>query len=416
MKIQLTRNRIYQILFGICVAVTYLNIYELTFAVWAAVFAFTIRRKYSLTVVKYVLCFAAIFVIAWISSLFGEYTEYNFFRDISYMVKPILGILVGYQLCRNVDIKPFRMIMYTGLVVAALHLGIILFSMVVYRISNIHELRHYTGYFGDFEVYALLVACFPSKLGFEISRKKMWLYIAILGFSSFLYLSRANFIQFAILFLAMKGYMQLTKRALVVIGALILFAGIGYAIIYNMHFTRNGKGLEGLMYKIQNAPIEAFATKINKNDWQDFNDNYRSFENIITVRQVSSHGTNAVLFGEGLGATIDLGRKLYTNDGEFIRYLPTLHNGFMTVLLKAGLLGVLLYLLFLYYLSKNGYSRNPIVQNINYFLSGTAVYMLLATWVLLGLYLKIDNKALIIGLVIGYKELLIRNQKTVEPT
>ena len=31
-----------------------------------------------------------------------------------------------------------------------------------------------------------------------------------------------------------------------------------------MHLNRNGKGVETLLYKIKNAPIEAFKTKINK--------------------------------------------------------------------------------------------------------------------------------------------------------
>jgi len=408
MKIRYTSNLLYQILFAICVAVTYLNIYELTFGVWVLTFLVTLRPTYSWRIVKYVLCFTAIFLIALVSSFYNEYKTYNFFRDVTYMVKPVLGLLVGYQLCRNMNIKPFHTILYTGLFIAVVHLGMILYSMAIYRIINIHELRHHTGYFSDFEIYACIVLCFHKAFEIRLTRQKLWLFAAILAFSSFLYLARTGFIQFFVLYLAMRGYLRLTKRSIIIISSIVIATVASYTVIYNMNFTRNGKGLEGLMYKIKNAPIEAFKTKIDADDWRDFNDNYRSYENIITVNQVSYQGTGKILFGKGMGATVDLGRKLWTNDGEFIRYLPTLHNGYMTVYLKSGLTGIFFYLLFLYFLSRQGKSDIPIVQKVNLLLSGTSIFLILGTWVLLGFYLKIDNKSLIVGLILAYKEITTR--------
>jgi hypothetical protein len=401
-------NLICQLLFALCVGVTYLNIYELTFAVWSLTLLISLKRRYSLTIVQYVLCFAAIFGIALAVSFFKEFSNYNFFRDISYMLKPILGMLVGYQLCRDTEVKPFHTILYTGLGIAIIHMGLIFYSAALYRIVNIHELRHYTGYFSDFEFYALLVVFFHKEFGIEMSAKKKWILILIIGISGTLYVSRTNFIQFFILFLAMKGYFKMTRRAVTVMTTVIAVTLIGYAIIYNMPLTRNGRGMEGFLYKIKNAPIEAFKTKVNQNDWQDFNDNYRSFETIITLKQVTSEGTSGVLFGKGMGATIDVGRRMYTNDGEYIRFVPTLHNGYTTIFLKAGVAGLLFIIIFLVLLARQGKSEIPIVNQINLLLKGTAIFMIMANWVLLGLYLKIDNKALIIGFILAYKELIVK--------
>src|SRR6476620_9404048 len=206
-----TRDLLHQILFAICVGVTYLNIYELTFAIWIITFLITIRPSYSLKMIGFVACFVAIFVIALISSTFHDFKSYNFFRDVTYMVKPALGLLIGYQLCRRKEMKPFETIMYVGLGIAVIHLLLVVYNMLVYRVVNIHELRRLTGYFSEFEVYALLVVCFCERLGVLLPRKRKRLFIAIIGVSTFLYLSRTDFLQFIIMFLAMKGYFRLNR-------------------------------------------------------------------------------------------------------------------------------------------------------------------------------------------------------------
>ena len=406
--IKKSENLTCQVLFALCVGVTYLNIYELTFAVWSVTLLFTLKRKYSFTIISYALCFVAIFLIALGVSFFREFNGYIFFRDISYMLKPILGLIVGYQLCRNTDIKPFHTIIYIGLGIALIHLGMIFYNAIAHNIINIHELRHFTGYFSDYEFYALLLLFFNKEFEVELSTERKWLLIVIIGVSGTLYVSRTNFIQLIVLFLAMKGYFRLSRRAIIVMATVIITTLAGYAIIYNMSLARNGSGIEAFLYKIKNAPIEAFKSKVNKDDWEDFNDNYRSFETIITIKQVSSEGPATIIFGKGMGSTVDLGRRIWTNDGELIRHLPTLHNGFMTVYLKTGLLGLFFCVLFLILLGRQGKSDIPIVHQINLLLKGTAIFLVLANWVLLGLYLKIDNKALVIGFILAYKELIIK--------
>lgn len=411
MIVKLSKDLPYQLLFAACVAVTYLNNYEITFAVWAVTALITIKKKYSLTIIEYILCFAGIFGIAFTVALFKDTHLYEYFRDVVYLLKPILGLLIGYQLCRSHNIRPFHTIIYTGLFIAVVHLGIIVQSAVIHKIVNIHVLRHYGGYFSDFEIYSLLFVLFNKQFNVRLSRRRKLMLLAIIGLSSFLYLSRTNFLQFLILYLALKGYFVINKRSVIIMGTLAALTALSYIILFNMTLQRNGKGMEAFLFKVRNAPIEAFKTRVNKNDYRDFNDNYRSYENIITVRQVSYDGVPGILFGKGMGSSVDLGRKLWTNDGEYIRYLPTLHNGFMTVFLKSGLFGLLLNLLFIYLLCRQGKTDDYYIKQINLLLFGTGIFLILANWVLLGLYLKIDNKSIIIGFILCYKEILLKQNR-----
>ena len=108
---------------------------------------------------------------------------------------------------------------------------------------------------------------------------------------------------------------------------------------------------------------------------------------------------------------MDLGREMWSNDSEFIRYIPILHNAFATVLLKSGLLGVFCLLWFAYQLSIKYKIPDQQVQVINRLFAGTALFLLFSNWVFMGLYLKLDNKSILIGYLLSYRELYIKQYK-----
>lgn len=387
------------------------NSYELTFAVWSFTALFTIQKKYSLTLTKLILVLTIVFIIALFSSFFNDYKLFKFFRDVAYLFKPIIGLLIGYNVCKIIGKKAIYPIVNIGVLLAVIHIFILGVSFVFFGIKSLNDLRHIGGYFNDYEVYILILLLFRKNFDLELSNKKANLFIIILSLSTFLYFARTNILQFVILFLAMKGYFKLTLKSIKVISIFLVVILSSYAAIYYSNPIRQGKGMEAFLYKIKNAPIEAFKTKINQNDWKEFNDNYRSFENIITVKQVTSQGMFTIIFGEGLGSTIDIGREMWTNDGEFIRYVPTLHNAYMTVFLKSGLLGVFLTLVFLYLLFKQKKSNNRVIKNINYLIIGSAVFLIFSNWVFMGLYLKLDNKSIFLGFLLCYKELFIKENQ-----
>ncbi len=397
---------IYSIAFFVCVSITYLNNYELTFFLWFLTFILSITQKYSVEIIKYVLSFGLILFTAFIVSIFKNESIFNTLRDIAYLLKPIIGILIGYQLFKKHPKEFFKTIIYSGVLLSVIHLIIVLITFFRFYTISVNLLREYCGYHSDYEIYVLIILVFYKKLEIYWNKKMIYFFIVIVSLSSFLYLSRTNFIQFVILFISLKGYFVLNKRALIIISSILVFSTIGYTIIYQLNPKRGGKGIEAFLYKVKIAPIEAFKTKINKEDWKDFNDNYRSFENILTIKQVNREGSFGVMFGKGLGSTINLGRKIWTNDGEFIQYIPILHNGFATIYLKSGLVGLFFLFLTIYLIGKPKPSSVTIIKNLNFLLLGSAIFLVFSSWVFMGFYLKLDNKSILIGALIGYRELL----------
>ena len=409
---KIDKDFISKILFLICIVVSLIPNYELTFSVWFLTFLVTINKNYSITIFKYVATFSAILIIAFFSSLFYQPKLFLFIRDFTYMIKPIIGLLLGYQIFKNDKTLRLNYFIYVGLIIAIIHIGTIFIAFLQVKSLNLNLLREKGGYFSDYEIYVIILLIFHKELNITISKKRINYILIVVVFSSMLYAARTNMIQFVILFLAMKGYFKLTRKALTVLFSLFSLTIISYSAIVYYNPERAGKGLDVFLYKIKIAPQEAFKTKINKNDWKDFNDNYRSFENIITAQQVSKEGPFAILFGEGLGSRLNLGRKVFTNDGEFVQFIPYVHNGFMTVFLKSGIFGLIFLILFLVLLFKQTKTNDPKLLYINYLLIGTSVFLFVSNWVFLGLYLKLDNKAIIIGFLIALKETIIKQSNS----
>lgn len=412
MKITLPKDFIYQFLFFLSVFVPYLNIYELTFAVWSLTALFTFQSKYSIEIIKHLACYIIIFIIAFISLFRYNHQLYFIIRDITYISKPIIGLLIGYQLSKKMGANSLKVVVNAAFIIAIYHLYLLLYSVVIHHVSNINQLRFFAGYFSDFEVYGLILLIFHKKFGLDYSRKKLFVYIAIIGFSSFSYLARTNFIQFFLLVIAMKGFLKINTKSITVLVSLVVLIFIGYATILYINPKRNGEGLEAFLYKIKVAPIEPFKTRIKRDDWKDFNDNYRSYENILTVREVTRDGYKPTLFGEGLGSQIDLKQKILLGD-MLLRYVSILHNGFMTVFLKAGLLGLVFFIISIYLLFVQKKSQIPIVKSLNLLMVGSGVYMIISCWVFMGYYFAADTKSIFFGLILCYREFVIRENNQI---
>ena len=395
----------------ICVIVPFFNNYELSFLVWLIASILTIKNKYSVPFLKYLSYFILIFSLAFFVGLFFNYKLYFIIRDITYLLKPIFGLILGYQLFYDKTKNPFQFIVYAGVAIASYHLFLVVWGILFEGARNVREIREQGGYFNDFEVYTLIILLFHKQFQLNFKKKKTIIFVSILALSSFFYLARTNFIQFVILFMAMKGWLVFNKRSITILSSLLVFSVLSYAAIYNYNPKRNGSGLDEFLYKIKLIPLEAFATKINREDWKDFHDHYRSYENIRTVEQLSHNNTFS--FGEGMGSQVDLKQKVYLGDME-MRHISILHNGYMTVFLKSGIPGLLILFGSILFFFKKFNSYSEIDSKINLLFLGTGVFLIFSYWVFMGFYNLIDTKTLLIGYLFAYKNHIQKSNKSLQ--
>lgn len=400
---KINKENFYTILFFISVFVPTLNYYEVTLVIWSFLFLITLKEKYAQKFLLFTIPFFIILLVAFIVSFFYDYKLYNLIRDFAYLTKPIVGFYVGYNLFLNTNNKnynPFDKIVIVGLLIAIYHLLLVVFVFTFLGEHNVRVIRGVAGFFNDFEVYTLVILLFHKKFQLSYSTKKIRIYIFILALSSFFYLARTNFIQFVILLIALKGWFVLTQKTVIIISSVVFSTLMFYAGVFYYNPRRNGDGIDEFLYKIKEIPTEAFSTKIDRNDWKDFNDHFRSYENIRTIQQLSNNKT--FLVGEGLGSSVDLKQKVLLGDKQ-MRFIPKLHNGFMTILLKSGLLGIFFLLISIFYFIKKPSKSDLQIEKIDLLLLGTGFFLFVSYWVFLGFYNLLDTKVVLIGFLLSYK-------------
>ncbi|QTV06691.1 hypothetical protein [Faecalibacter bovis] len=414
MKIKLSSEWIYQLLFFVAVIFSYITNYELSLLVWLVILMLTVKRFYSKSILIYISLFVIILAIGCIRSLYYDHSTYNILRDISYFIKPIVGLLIGYQCFRTKENNFFRTIIYSAFGIAIYHFITLFIGSFYLPLNNLHDIRHIGGYFSDFETFAFVILLFHKKFELNFSQKKLWFFTGIIGLSLLLYFARTNFIQLFILICGMFGLYQITKKKLIILSSLLLIIGVGYKIVYDMNPTRNGKGLDAFLYKVKNAPTEIYDPYVVNDNSSRFHDNFRSFETKVTIAQVVNRGDYGVWLGNGFGSSVNYGSLMWTNDGNYIRHAPILHNGYSTIFLKTGIVGLSIFVFSMVYLSFV-YKTSDISlhNNIKLLVNSTGIFLFISTLVFLGYYLKLDNKSLFVGGLIAYYEIITKTDKSI---
>ncbi len=200
MKLTFPNNFFYQLLYVLCIAIPYLNHFELTLFVWAFTVAISVTNKYSYSFLKLIIPFIVILIIAFVMMLFNKYQTYFIVRDVTYLLKPVMGLFIGYQLYQRNLNNVFKLVIYAAVFVAICHLAILLHAVIFYGANTVNAIRDFSGFFSDYEVYAVIILLFHEKFELGFSRKKTLFFTYLIGFSAFMYLARTNFIQFVILF------------------------------------------------------------------------------------------------------------------------------------------------------------------------------------------------------------------------
>ena len=112
-----------------------------------------------------------------------------------------------------------------------------------------------------------------------------------------------------------------------------------------------------------------------------------------------------------MGSSIDLKREVWLQSSN-MRYIPFLHNGFMTIFLKSGVLGDIILIISIGLFFRNESSGDPRIQSLNYLMIGTGIFLIMSYYVFMGLYFVPDSKSIVVGFLIRYRDNLYLSFKT----
>ncbi|MGQ2983636.1 O-antigen ligase family protein [Flavobacterium sp.] len=348
-----------------------------------------------------------ILLVGFIGTVIHKYEPSPIFKDLFHFIKPIVGLLLGYIIFKQMgDFRSFaKTVVIAAIVTAVIHLCIILL-FTDFISGRIEAIRLYTK--DNFlEIFGLfLIVYFPKLEGDnEIFKKQShkWFWTSVLIVSSFLYFSRTMIVIALVLWLTVKGYTKITGKGLKVIGIVLMMTGLLYTYLYSANIKRDAEGFEGFLYKIKNAPEEVFTFNIDRENHADLWDHWRGYEAKRALELMHQHPSSYV-FGTGHGSLVDL--KFYaplTGDDKGIRFISDLHNGYVYVLYKTGIIGLVIYLFVLLRWYAYIYKKHNLM---NILISAGGLIFLMTTIMISGLYNGKDIIVFIIGgaMYFVYKE------------
>lgn len=347
----------------------------------------------------------SIFLIAFFSSLFGNASIYDFVRDSVHMTKPIVAIMFGYYFTFKIKDKTkiFKVIILFCFFLALIHIITILLNLKGEWTTS--YLRAVGGKGSEIEAFGLSVFIVflrgNKKQLFTKSFNRAFLIVVII--SIMLYLSRTTFIAVVLFLLSFYGFTQLNRKLVFYLLGFIVFITSFMISLQFMDIERDSKGVESFFYKLKIAPSEIFDSEIDVTDVSQLWDNWRAYEAKKAIETIEEReSVIPFIIGMGLGSQVDLDFEAPLGQ-EKMRYIPHLHNGYIYIFFKSGILGVFLLIVWLFYLYCYTYRRSDIFekQMLYKIISGIGLYLLFSTLVITGIYNLGILVSIILGLMLG---------------
>lgn len=348
---------------------------------------------------KTLLPIAIVFVLGFLGFFWNDYLIVNFIKDLTHFIKPLFAISIGYLTFKSINSASIfiKTIIKVAVVTAVVHLiGVLFFSSLIS--GSIQDAREF-GLDNFIEIFAMYMLLFSSKYNIDLFEKPIYkkVILSILIVSTILYFSRTMLGMIFILGFSFSRYAKITSKSIKIIGILIATLFLFYAYLGTVKFERNSKGIEALLYKIKMAPGEVFNAKVNREDHRELWDHWRAYEAKRALNLMEDNPSSFIT-GTGYGSLVNLKFKAPLGENG-MRYISVLHNGYIFILYKIGIFGVLFYLLFLINLYRRIYhfSANQQILFFKILISTIGVYFLFTSLIITGIYIPKDAILFILG-------------------
>ena len=349
----------------------------------------TLKKYY-----KIVLPLLLIFLIGIISA---RALDYNFFKDCWYFIKPVFYFMAGVIL-----VKYFKTLeSFNNIIILVAFLFTLTSVVVLFAESKVGEIVS-QAYLINTSFHISYLICYAiiligSKKYHSNLLSKFGIYL-VLFFVLFLIIifSRSLILTLIILLLFTQKGLQYVKKYFLrfglIFGLIVIFIAFYDIDIFTTLLAKFSLSIEEITLSRSTYSIGNVS-------------NWRGYESFVAVKTITDDASvYSYLFGKGLGATIDLGFFIKLGEGN-LREIGLLHNGYLELILKTGLLGILLYLIFLYKLYRSfGSLKDKYFYFEKSFARGIVITLVINTFTTTGLYSyeNCDTTLLILGLYLTY--------------
>jgi hypothetical protein len=331
-------NRVYPFLLLILILASFFHVQAIVLGISLVIIFMPLKNH--LAAIKTTRLFAALLLPAVCGLIVGYRNDnYLILKDFYYFSIPVLFILSGIVLACRLSIEAFlKTLVYAGLITSVLVTAISISYMGFSALSDPYSAHYAMGIVGA-PGPPMGLACLLFTWKFNIKLfKPHWfnLFTAINAFGIYMCASRTYFIImlcFMLLLVADK-----VKRIWII--PTVFFMVMLIALIPSDLFQATSS--ETFMSKLLGSFNELKMGDYNTE--QDINMKYRGYESFMALKGYMEGDTKDWIFG-GLGKVVDLKTFIRLGEDTDFQFIPVLHNGWLYLLVKMGIAGVLTYIL-----------------------------------------------------------------------
>lgn len=352
-----------------------------------------LKKKRSIKFYKYVTPLILMTSLGLIYS-FNNLTK-DIIRDFFYFTTPILLVIFGTICSLHLSLNKYISILtYFGLFYSIFYI----FSFTYYNFQDTYSIEELRALIGPGNILTILSFYFlvSSKANYSFSKfyvlRFFFIFINLLALLFFN--SRSYFICFIIFFLYFFQIFPVRLK----------FSLITVGIFFILLLTTINFNSDNFIYgKILNSFGEISMN--NGVDLSSDNSNYRAYETFSAINTYLTGNNFNHIVGQGFGKLVDLKFEIQLANQSW-QFIPLLHNGFMYILIKSGMLGVILFFIFLYrfYPSKRTKSKNKQQSFLRVILKSLVICCILTTFVINGFF-NFEMQFLLISLGAFYNYL-----------
>jgi hypothetical protein len=357
----------------------------------------------------------AIIVLGVVSSFFYEYVFFDRLRDFIHFIKPVLLCFTAYLLVIRIDNVRYvlRLIVFIGVFLAVKHFFDLAFADLPdeFRIDRV---RAKAGAGSFIELLALIILLAFRKSTKIVGPETRRLFIVLMSISFVLYFSRTMILGLLIFLLSIYGFTKLTRKAFEYSAVIFAIFGLFYASLFAINLQEGKEGLNRFLLKLRDAPTEVFSAPkgYDPTNRSEIYKHWRGYEATLAFDQMQGNPFHYIS-GKGFGALVDLGFNAPLGEGDGMRSVPHLHNGYMYVFFKVGIIGLILYLVLLFNVYKQVYIKSHGVREnmLRRITSGFGVYFFASSLVITGLYNLGEISIFCLGIFFALVEIESRKNK-----
>ncbi|QXV66387.1 hypothetical protein INP83_04705 [Mucilaginibacter sp. 21P] len=331
------RVKFYSALLLLLVVASFFHMQAVVIGVAIIIIAMPMERHVS--AVKLIRLFA-ILIIPVVLGMFAGFSNNNYLilKDFYYFMLPVLFILAGILLACHLKIHEFlKVLVYAGLITSLLVTGISVYYIGVGSLTDPYSAHYAVGIVGTpGPPVALAILLLTKKFNIKLfSRFYFNLFVVVNAFGIYMCASRTYLIItlcFVMLLVADK-----LKRQWVLPVSFIVVVLVSFVPLDIFKPTQSSTSfIDKLLGSFNELSIGNYSTE------EDINTKYRGYESFMALNQYMQGDTKDWIFG-GLGKLVDLKTFLRLGEDTDYEFIPVLHNGWLYLLIKTGMLGIVTY-------------------------------------------------------------------------